>query len=177
MKKLTLNLLVIFCFIQFEAVAKIISFSNQETDSFTVQDLTSAIESANVGDTIVLMPSSHNYGKIVINKSITLMGKAYDKGGFEKPIAESIYIQAPNVVIQGVECSYIYCFETSHGALLKGNTFKTISFYEPCEDITLLNNTFNILDMPEPVSNFMMANNHIVPQNRDNSKEALTEAR
>lgn len=176
MKKLIFNILLLFCFVQLEAEAKIITVNNQMTCVFTCSNLVTALESAAAGDTIILMPSKTSYGKITINKSVTILGKNYDKGENEKPIAESIYIQAPNVVIEGIQCSYIYCFESGYGALLKDNTFKSISFYEPCHDITLLNNTFNILDMPEPVTNFMMADNSIVPNIPVSSKE-LTQLR
>lgn len=163
MKKLSLYF-ALFLFLQMHAVGAVFTVNNQSTQSGNFLNFKSALYQAASGDTILLVASARDYGHIEITKTITVVGVSAGSGLFEKPMTKSVYIQAPNVRMEGLECSYIYCSKLGDGVVLKGNKFKSISFYEPCENITLLENTFNILDIPKGVSNLMMANNALIAE-------------
>ena len=172
MKRITFSLAIIF-FFHFAVYPTVYTVSNQLNVKADFRDFNSAMVAASSGDTIVLMASPSGYGRLEINKSITVLGQSTQSEIYEKPVATSIYIDAPNVVLDGMECSYIYCSQAGEGAFLTSNRFKSISFFESCDNITLINNTFNILDTPLGVSNLMMVNNTMVDDTARNAQLVL----
>lgn len=164
MKTLPIYLALFFFFTWICADAAVYTVNNRPDQPTQYRDFNEAMALANHGDTIVIIATDVKYGSIRIDKSVTLIGQAVDHAVSKLPLAQSVYIDAPNVVVRNLACAYIYCYQNGNGALLENNTFTTIAFYEPCENITLINNTFNILDISGTMSNLMMFDNRMVDE-------------
>jgi len=73
MKSLLFTLL--FFLISYSATAGIITVDNRDTTTAQYQDLQTAIDSAQVGDTLLIHRSNTSYGNITLNKRLTLIGE------------------------------------------------------------------------------------------------------
>jgi hypothetical protein len=74
----TLVLLVTACFVYSMSNAAIITVSNDVDSPGQYTNLQTAINAANVGDTILVSGSPTNYGSVTINKKLTVFGSGYD---------------------------------------------------------------------------------------------------
>ena len=70
-----LILFLILAFTSLSLDARIITVSNNPAIPAQYTNLQEAIDNADVGDTIFVHQSSTNYGNIVVNKKITLLGQ------------------------------------------------------------------------------------------------------
>jgi hypothetical protein len=119
MKKIFFTLALImgsFLYLQ----AGVITVSNNVNSPGQYTNLQTAIDSASVGDTILVSGSPTNYGNITINKRLTLFGSGYNPNNTFAGVAYLAYVylqrfdaiqSASGTKISGFDLDYIYSYD------------------------------------------------------------------
>jgi hypothetical protein len=127
MKKLILLTLALTLFAFISLRSTVLTVSNNPDNPAQFSSLQAAIDSASVGDTIMVAGSSTSYGNASLNKKLHLIGKGYrsSEDSDFKFVSVILTLQcntgSDSTIVEGFFIQSIYSYSSSNGVIFRNN--------------------------------------------------------